>query len=56
MAAIELAEYQKPADPAELLQPTKTQSFESAGETKKIQVHPTDKDKFTNIAGRLDPK
>ena len=27
-----------------------------AGETKRVQIHPSDKDKFTNIATDLDPK
>jgi hypothetical protein len=56
MAAVELAEYRKTADVAELLQPKKASSFESAGETKKVRIHPTDEEKFTNIATDLDPK
>ena len=56
IAELELAEYKKTADPSELLQPRKVSSFESAGETKKVQVHPTDEDKFTNIASDMDPK
>ena len=53
---IELAQYKKMVDPSELLQPKKMSSFESVGETKKIQIHPTDENKFTNIACDLDPK
>jgi hypothetical protein len=56
MAAVELAEYKKMVDTAELLQPKKSSSFESAGESKKVRVHPSDDDKFTNIATDLDPK
>ena len=56
MAEVELAEYKKTANPSELLQPKKMSSFESAGETKKVQIHPTDENKFTNIASDLDPK
>ena len=56
MAALELAEYKKAADSSELLQPKKISSFELAGETKRVQIHPTDKDKFTNIATDLDPR
>ena len=56
IAELELAEYKKTADPSELLQPKKVSSFESAGETKGIQIHPTDEDKFTNIVSDMDPK
>ena len=56
IAELELAEYKKTTDPSELLQPKKVSSFESAGETKRIQIHPTDENKFTNIASDLDPK
>ena len=56
IAEVELAEYKKLADTSELLQPNKISSFESAGETKRVQIHPTDEDKFTNIATDLDPK
>ena len=56
MAEVELAEYKKAADSSELLQPKKTSSFESAGETKRVQIHPTDTDKYTNIATDLDPQ
>src|SRR4051812_29875643 len=56
MAEVELAEYKKVADPSELLQPNKTSSFESAGETKRVQIHPIDEDKYTNIATDLDPQ
>ena len=56
MAEVELAEYKKVADSSELLQPKKTSSFESAGETKRVQIHRTDEDKYTNIATDLDPQ
>ena len=51
-----MAELKKTVDTSELLQPKKTSSFESTGETKRVQIHPSDKDKFTNIATDLDPK
>ena len=56
IAELELVEYKKTADPSELLQPKKVSSFESAGEIKRIHIHPTDENKFTNIASDLDPK
>ena len=56
IAELELAEYKKTVDASELLQPKKASSFESAGETKRVQIHPTDEDKFTNIASDMDPK
>ena len=56
MAEVELAEYKKTVDTSELLQPKKSSSFESAGETKKVRIHPSDEDKFTNISNNLDPK
>src|SRR3954464_4889455 len=56
MAEVELAEYKKTVDTSELLLPKKSSSFESAGETKKVRIHPSDEDKFTNIATDLDPK
>src|SRR3954466_970240 len=56
MAEVELAEYKKVVDPSELLQPKKTSSFDSAGETNRVQIHPSDEDKFTNNSTDLDPK
>src|ERR1041384_7194149 len=56
MVEVELAELKKTVDTAELLQPKKSSSFESAGETKRVRIHPSDEDKFTNIATDLDPK
>src|SRR3954471_21249193 len=56
MAEVELAEYKETVDASELLQPKKSSSFESAGETKKVRIHPSDEGKFTNIAVDLDPK
>ena len=56
MAEVEMAEYKKAVDSSKLLQPKKMSSFESAGETKRVQIHTTDKYKFTNIATDLDPK
>src|SRR3954466_11617434 len=56
MAEVELAEYKKATNSSNLLQPKKMYSFESAWETKRVRIHPTDKDKFTNISTDLDPK
>ena len=56
MAEVELAKYKKAADTSKLLHPKKISSIESAGEIKRVQIHPTDKDMFTNIATDLDPK
>src|SRR4051812_3662633 len=56
MAEVELAELKKTVDTSELLQPKKVSKFESAGETKRVQIHPSDEDKFTNIATELDLK
>ena len=56
MAKVELAELKKMVDTSELLQPTKSSLFESAGETKRVRIHPSDEDKFTNIATDLNRK
>ena len=56
IADLDLVEYKKTADPSELLEPKKVSSVESVGETKRIQIHPTDENKFTNITSDLDPK
>src|SRR3954471_15109273 len=56
MAEVELAELKKMVDTSLLLQPKKVSKFELAGETKRVQIHPSDEDKFTNIATDLDPK
>ena len=45
MAAVELQEYQKNADPSDLLQakkPATDSTFQSSGEMKSIHIHPTD--------------
>lgn len=52
MVAVELDEYKKIVYPSELLTVTKPASesaFQSAGETKKLQVHPTDASKTVNV-------
>ena len=44
MAAMEFQEYQKTADPSDLLhakRPTLEYAFQSAGKTKPVHVHPT---------------
>ena len=43
MAAIEMQEYQKTADPSDLLRskkPASESAFQSAGETKLVHIHP----------------
>ena len=47
MAVVELQEYQKTADPSELLRakkPASESAFQSFGETKPVHIHPTDLD------------
>ena len=60
MAVVELQEYQKNADPSDLLRSKKlaTESaFQSSGETKPVHIHPTDPDAApTRISTTLDPK
>ena len=45
MAVVELQEYQKTADPSDLLRakkPATESTFQSPGETKPVHIHPTD--------------
>ena len=45
MAAVEMQEYQKNADPSDLLRvkkPASESAFQSSGETKLIHIHPID--------------
>ena len=60
MAVVELQEYQKTADPSELLRakkPASESAFQSAGETKLVLVHPTDPNAaLTHISTTLNGK
>ena len=60
MAVLELDEYKKTVDPADLMHSKKRASecaFQSAGETTKVSIHPTDDTAApTNISTTLDPK
>ncbi|KAI4976421.1 hypothetical protein ZWY2020_050028 [Hordeum vulgare] len=60
MAVLELDEYKKTVDPADLMRskkPVSESAFQSAGETKKVSIHPTDDTAApTNISTTLDPK
>ena len=60
MAAVELQEYQKNADPSDLLQAKKRatdSAFQLSGETKLIHIHPTDPNAApTHISTTLDSK
>ncbi|KAI5015111.1 hypothetical protein ZWY2020_056501 [Hordeum vulgare] len=60
MAVLELDEYKKTVDPADLMRSKKLASecaFQSAGQTKKVSIHPTDDTAApTNISTTLDPK
>ncbi|KAM3401590.1 hypothetical protein ACQJBY_005977 [Aegilops geniculata] len=60
MAVVELQEYQKNADPSELLRdkkPATDSAFQSSGETKPIHIHPTDPNTApTHISTTLDSK
>ena len=60
MAAVEFQEYQKTADPSDLLhakRPASESAFQSAGETKPVHVHPTDPNAApTHISSTLDSK
>ncbi|KAI4991547.1 hypothetical protein ZWY2020_039933 [Hordeum vulgare] len=60
MAVLELDEYKKTVDPADLMRskkPASESAFQSAGETKKVSIHPTDDTAApTNISTTLDPK
>ena len=60
MAVVELQEYQKNADPSDLLRankPATDSTFQSCGETKPIHIHPTDPNAApTHISTTLDSK
>ncbi|KAI4970693.1 hypothetical protein ZWY2020_001607 [Hordeum vulgare] len=60
MAILELDEYKKTADPADLMRskkPASESAFQSAGDTKKVSIHPMDDTAApTNISTALDPK
>jgi hypothetical protein len=60
MAVVELEEYKKTADPADLLRakkPATESAFQSAGEVKPVHIHPTDPNAApTNISTTLDSK
>ena len=60
MAMAELQEYQKTADPSDLLRakkPATESAFQSSGETKPIHIHPTDPNAApTHISTTLDSK
>ena len=60
ITVVELQEYQKNADPSDLLRakkPATESAFQSSGETKPVHIHPTDPDAApTHISTTLDPK
>ena len=60
MAVVELQEYQKTANPSDLLRakkPATESTFQSYGETKPIHIHPTDPNAApTHISTTLDSK
>ena len=60
MAVVELQEYQKNANPSDLLRakkPATDSAFQSSGETKLIHIHPTDPNAApTHISTSLDSK
>ena len=60
MAAIEMQEYRKNADPSDLLRtkkPATESAFQSSSETKPVHIHPTDPNAaLTHISTTLDPK
>ena len=60
MTAVEFQEYQKTADPSDLLhakRPASESAFQSASETKPVYVHPTDPNAApTHISTTLDSK
>ena len=60
MAAVEFQEYQKNADPSDLLRakkPATESAFQSSGETKPVHIHPTDPNAApTHISTTLDSK
>ena len=60
MAVVELQEYQKIADPSDLLRakkPATELAFQSSGETKPVHIHPTDPNAApTHISTTIDSK
>ena len=60
MAAVEMQEFQKNADPSDLLrakEPASESSFQSSGETKQVHVHLADPSAApTHISTTLDSK
>ena len=60
MAAVEMEEYKKTADPSDLLRakkPASGSAFKSSGETKAVHIHPTDPNAaLTHISTTLDGK
>ena len=60
MAAVKMQEYQKNADPSDLLcskKPATDSAFQSSAETKPIHIHPTDPNAApTHISTSLDSK
>ena len=60
MAVVELQEYQKTADPSELLRAKKPASelaLQSSGETKAVHIHPTNPNATpTHISTTVDSK
>ena len=60
MAVVELQEYQKTADPSELLRakkPALESAFQSSGEMKEVHIHPTDPNAApTHISTTVDSK
>ena len=60
ITVIELQEYQKTADPSDLLRakkPATESAFQSSGETKPVHIHPTDPSAaLTHISTTLDSK
>ena len=60
MAVVDLQEYQKNADPSDLLRakkPATDSTFQSSGETKPIHIHPMDPNAApTHISTTLDSK
>ena len=60
MVAVEMEEYQKNADPSDLLRakkPASESAFQSSRETKPVRIHPTDPNAaLTHISTTLDSK
>ena len=60
MAAVEMEEYKKNADPSDLLRakkPASESAFQSSGETKPVHIHPEDPNAaLTHISTTLESK